>query len=82
MDCRTATAVEFRTRQGFNQHDPIMNKKSALTKIRKVFSNEKIILQHHVLDYRIDLYFAEHRLAIDIDEFNHVDRIGNNEREE
>ena len=48
----------------------------------KVFSNKKVLLQHHVLDYRTDLYFPEHRLAIEVEEFNHLDRIGDNEREE
>ena len=83
MNCRTAIAVEFRIRLGFNRHDPIMTKEqSVLTKIMKIFSNEKIILQHCVLDqYRIDLYFPEHRLAIEVDEFNHVKRINDNERE-
>ena len=82
MDCRAATAVEFRTRLGFNQRNPIMtNVQSVLTKIMKMFSNEKIIQQQHVLYYIIDLYFLEHRLAIEIDEFNHVDRTDGNERE-
>ena len=44
---------------------------------------KKILLEHHVLDkYRIDLYFPEHRIAIVVDKFNHVDRIIHNGREE
>ena len=31
----------------------------------KVFESEKILLEHSVLSYRIDLYFPEHKLAID-----------------
>ena len=34
------------------------------------------------LDYTTHLYFPEHRLVIEVDEFNHVDIIGNNDREE
>ena len=83
MDCRKASAVGFRTRLGFNQHDPIMtNEQSVLTKIMNVFSNEIILLLYHILDSRINLYFPEHTIAIEVDEFNHVDRIGDNEREE
>ena len=42
MDCRTAIAVEFRSRLGFNQHDPIMTKEqSVLSKIMKMFSTKK-----------------------------------------
>ena len=40
----------------------------------KVFSMEKILLQHDVLGYQIDAYFPEHKLAIEIDELGHNDK--------
>ena len=53
---------------------------SVLSKIMKVLSNEKIILQRYVLNKcRIELYFLEHRLAIEVDESNVVDSINDNE---
>ena len=56
--------------------------KSVLSKITGLFGTARIILQHYVLHkYRIDLYFPEHRLALKIDEFNHVNRINDDERE-
>ena len=53
-------------------------------KIIKVFSNEKISLQYSVLNYQIDLYFSEHKLAIEVDEKEHTNRDEKkeNEREE
>ena len=33
---------------------------SVTIKIIKVFSSKKILLQHSVLNYQIDLYFSEH----------------------
>ena len=30
--------------------------------------------QHSVLNYQIDLYFSEHKLAIEVDEKGHTDR--------
>ena len=83
MDCRTTPAVNFRTRLGFSQHDPIMTKEqSVLSKITKLFATERTILQHYVLNkYRIDLYFPEHRLAIEIDESNHANKRNDDERE-
>ena len=55
-------AIEFRSKLGFKQHDVILSKEQSVTsKITKFFSNEKILLQHSVLDYRIDLYFPEHK---------------------
>ena len=47
---------------------------SVTIKIIKVFSNEKILLQHSVLNYQIDLYFSEHKLAIEVDEKGRTDR--------
>ena len=35
---------------------------------------EKIWKQYNVLRYRIDLYFHDHKLAIEIDENGHSDR--------
>ena len=57
MDCRTTPAVNFRTKLGFRQHDPIMaQEQSLLTKIMTVFAAEEITLQHNVLSYRVDAY--------------------------
>ena len=75
IDCRTLTTVEFKTKLGFNQHDIIMTKEqSVLTKIMKVLATEKTLLQHPVLGYTIDLYFPEHKLAIEVDEKDNKDR--------
>ena len=44
MDCRTTPAVDFKTK-----YDPIMTKEqSILSKIKTIFSAEKILLQHNV----------------------------------
>ena len=57
IDCRTQTVVKFKTKLGFNQHDIMMTKKqSVLTNIMKVFSSEKVLLQHYFFDlHKIDL---------------------------
>ena len=39
MDYRTTPAVNFKTKLGFNQHDPIMTQEqSILSKIKTIFS--------------------------------------------
>jgi len=48
--------------------------------IIKSFSGEKMIQQHSVLDYRLDLYFPDYNLAIECDENNHNDRNISDER--
>ena len=66
---------DFRCKLGFKLHDITMSKEESVTiKIIKAFSNEKILLQHHVLNYQIDLYFPEHKLAVEVDEKGHTDR--------
>ena len=42
--------------------------------IRNTFKGEDIRIQYTVLGYRIDLYFYDHKLAIEIDELGHNDR--------
>ena len=53
---------------------------SIISKIMKVFAKEKMKLQHSILNYYIDLYFPEYRLAVEIDEKGHLDR--NEEKEQ
>ena len=54
---------------------------SVTTKIIKVFPNEKTLPQHLALSYQIDLYFPEHRSAIEVAEKWHTDRDVHNEIE-
>ena len=75
MDCRTTPAVNFKTKFGFRQHDPIMTQEhSIFPKIVTLFEAKEIILQHNVLGYRTDAYFSKYKLAIEVDEQEHNDR--------
>ena len=40
----------------------------------KIFANEKVLLQHSILSYKVDLYFPKHKLAIEVDEKGYKDR--------
>ena len=42
--------------------------------IRDTFKWEDIQIQYTVLSYKIDLYFYEHKLEIQVDELGHNDR--------
>ena len=67
--------INFRSDLGFKQINLILKKEqSVIESIRDTFKGEDIRIQCTVLGYRIDLYFYEHKLAIEIDE------IGNNDR--
>ena len=69
MDCRATSAVNFKSRLGFKQHDPIVTQEqSVLPKLMTVFAAEEIILQHNVLSFRVDAYFPRYKVCIEIDE--------------
>ena len=71
---------EFRSKLGFKLHNiTISQEESIIKKIMKTFPNEEMSLQHNALHFFIDLYFPEHRLAIEVDEKGHN---GRNETEE
>ena len=72
--------IKFRTDLGFNQINLILKKEqSVIESIRDTFKGEDIRIQYTVLGYRIDLYFYEYKLAIEIDELGHNDRNTNYE---
>ena len=62
----------FRCKLGFTLHDIIISKESVTIKIINTFLYEKNTTT--VLDYQIDLYFLEHKLAVEVDEKGHTDR--------
>ena len=50
-----------------------------INSIKDTFEGENIQTQYNVLGHRIDLYFHEYKLAIEVDELGHTDRNINNE---
>ena len=61
------TPDDFRCKLGFRLYNITMCKEeSVTTKIVKTFSNQKILPQHSVLSYQVDLYFPKHKLAIEV----------------
>ena len=78
--CRENQRQNFRLALGFAEHDLFLTKEqSMLNKLLETFSREEISLQHFVLGYKIDAYFVEYKLAVEIDENNHEQR--DNEKE-
>ena len=72
---KTQKKHDFRCKVGFKLYVIIMCKEESVTmKTTKIFSSEKILLQHSVLNYQIDVYFSDCKLAIEVDEKRHTDR--------
>ena len=69
MDYRTTSIHKFRTKLGFKQYDVILTKEQLiLTKVMSSFEGENMQIQYNALSYRIDLYFYDYKLVIEIDE--------------
>ena len=66
MDCKRRSAHEFKTRLGFKQYEVIF---TVLTKIMSSFEGQN--MKTYVLSYRIELYFQDYKLAIEIDQNGH-----------
>ena len=82
MDCRTDKSWSLKKIIGFKVHDIINTKKQTIiNSIKDTFEGENIQTQYSVLGYRIDLYFHEYKLAIEVDELGHTNRNINNEIE-
>ena len=76
MDCRTTLAYKIRARLRFKQNDVISTKEqSVLTKIMSSIERNNMQTQCNVLGCRIDLYFHDYQLEIEIDENGRSDRI-------
>ena len=70
----------FRILLAFRENDIVLAKEqSVLKSVMDAFEGENMQTQYSLLGYRIDIYFYEYRLVIEIDEKGHKDR--NNDHE-
>ena len=82
MGCRTDESCKFLKKFGFTLHDVINTKEQTVIRsIKDALEGENMQTQYSVLSYRIDLYFHEYKLAVEVDELGHADRNVNNEIE-
>ena len=69
MDCRTDESYKFKKNLGFKILDVINTKEqTVISAIKDAFEGENMQTQYSVLGCRIDLYFHEYKLAIEVDE--------------
>ena len=77
--------IKFRSDLGFNQINLILKKEQwVVIPLLKVFCAEKIKLQHKALKnerVRTDMYFSEHKFAVENHEKGHTDRNQDKENE-
>ena len=75
-DCRTTSVHKFRARLGLRKYDVILTtEQSVLTKIITIsFEGENMQTKYKVVSYKVDLYFHDYKLAIEVDENGLSDR--------
>ena len=77
--------IKFGADLGFNQINLILTKKqSVVISLSKAFSAGKIKLQYKSLKnkrLRTDMYFSEHKFAVEIEKKGHTDRNQDKENE-
>ena len=82
MNCRTDRSCSLRKNVWFKLYDVINTKEQTIiNSIKDTFEGKNIQTQYSVLGCRIDLYFHNNKLAIEVDELGHADRNINNEIE-
>ena len=75
MNCRTDESCNLKKNLGFTLHDVINTKEQTIiNSIKDAFEGENMQTQYTVLGLKIDLYFHEYNLAIEVDELGHNDR--------
>ena len=75
MDCRTYESCSLKRNLGFTLHNAINTKEQRIiNSIKDAFEGEDMQTQYAVMGYRIDLYFYEYKLAIEVDELGHNDK--------
>ena len=75
IDSRAAAAHKFWTILGFKQYDVILTKEQSMpTKIKSLLGRENMQTQYSLLGIRVDLYFHDYELAIEIGENGHSDK--------
>ena len=61
--------MQFKKKLGFRIQDVINTKEqTVISAIKDAFEGENMQTQYSVLGYRIDLYFHEYKLVIEVDE--------------
>ena len=75
MNRRTDESCNFKRNLRFKLYDVINTKEqTVINSIKDAFEGEDVQTQCTVVNYRIDLYCHEYKLAIEVDELGHSDR--------
>ncbi len=83
LKCKLPNAIDVAKAMNIDisNHKVLFKEQCTVNSIQKAFKTETIELQKKVDRYRIDVYFPDYNLAIECDEFGHVQRNQEEEKE-
>ena len=68
MQSINSKTIEFKSKLEFNHNDITFTKEqSVLGSVMDAFEGENMQTQYRVLGYKIDLYFHDYKIAIEVD---------------
>ena len=69
--------LEFKQKLRLNPYKYNFDEQDIISALKVTFEGEVMHTKCFIQNKRSDIYFPEHKLAIEIDEYDHVDRILN-----
>ena len=71
---------EFKKKWGLDLNVVTCDEQDIINTLQIVFEGEIILTQYCIKNKRLDAYFSNHKLKIEVDEYNHEDRNSNYEK--
>ena len=80
--CRKSSKrfLEFKKKLGFDPDVVTCDEQDIISALQVAFEGEIILTQYCIENKRLDAYFSEYKLGIEIDEYNHESRNSNYEK--
>ena len=80
--CKLPKAIELREEIGYNHNDVIVSEKTSIAeKILKLFPKENIVLNKKFNNTKLDIWFKDNIIIIEVDEGNHENQDSDDEKE-
>ena len=80
--CRKSSKrfLEFKTKLGLDPNVVTCDEQDIINTLQIVFEGEIIFTHYCIKNKRLDAYFSNHKLGIEVDEYNHESRNSNYEK--
>ena len=80
--CRKSSKrfLEFKKKLGLDPNVVTCDEQDIINTLQIVFEGEIILTQYCIENKRLDAYFSNHKLGIEVDEYNHEGRNSNYEK--